>query len=264
MAPIVHLVRHAQGYHNLYTENQKLRDPDLTKLGEKQCEDLCRLFPSHNKITHLVASPIRRTLYTCLLSFKPAVEAGKKVIALPDAQEVSCHPCDTGLEPVVLKEEFGDKVDFHLVPDGWNDKTLGSKYYPTADNLTARARRTRIWLRELLQEADDDAEVVLVTHGGILHFLTEDFDGVILDHGTGWANTEHRSYKFADLTGQDSNATLVETRASHRQRRGSTVPLGETEQMQLRVAYEASLERELKKHALAVAEREAKSMAKAA
>ncbi|RWA04348.1 hypothetical protein EKO27_g10755, partial [Xylaria grammica] len=69
MAPVIHLVRHAQGYHNLSRENQWIRDPDLTELGKAQCAELCKKFPYHDKITHLVASPIRRTLFTCQLSF---------------------------------------------------------------------------------------------------------------------------------------------------------------------------------------------------
>ncbi len=89
MAPIIYLVRHAQGYHNLSLENQQIPDPDLTPLGESQCDELCKKFDAHDKITHLVASPIRRTLHTCLRSFAPVVQSGKKVIALPDAQEIS-------------------------------------------------------------------------------------------------------------------------------------------------------------------------------
>lgn len=184
MAPIIHLVRHAQGYHNLSIENQQLRDPDLTPLGETQCAELCKKFDAHDKITHLVASPLRRTLYTCLHSFAPVVESGKKVIALPDAQEVSNLPCDTGLEPSKLKEELGDRVDLHLVQEGWNNKAPGSRYYPAPPRLEARSRAVRLWLRDLAKEAGEDSQIVLVTHGGILHFLTEDWDGVKLERGT--------------------------------------------------------------------------------
>lgn len=184
MAPIIHLVRHAQGYHNLSKEDEQRPDPDLTPLGEQQCAELCSNFPDHDKITHLVASPMRRTLYTCLLSFAPVAKAGKKVTALPDAQEVSRQPCDVGSEPEKLAAEFGDKVDFGLVHKGWNDKTPGSKYSPLPKMLEARSRDTRIWLRELAKTAGDDAQIVLVTHGGILHFLTQDWDGMNPGRGT--------------------------------------------------------------------------------
>lgn len=178
MAPIIHLVRHAQGYHNLSHENEKLPDPDLTDLGKEQCSKLRDSFPDHDKITHLVASPLRRTLYTCLLSFEPVVKKGKKVIALPDAQELSLQPCDHGSDLAKLKVEFDGKVDFSETHDGWNDKSPDSKYYPVPDKLNARARDARIWLRDLAKKHGDDAQIVVVTHGGIVHFLTQDWHGI--------------------------------------------------------------------------------------
>jgi hypothetical protein len=46
-----------------------------------------------------------------------------KLIALPDTQETSDVPCDTGSEPEVLREEFAGKpVDLELVHKGWNNK----------------------------------------------------------------------------------------------------------------------------------------------
>lgn len=73
----------------------------------------------------MTASPLRRTIYTALESFGPAFEAhpDMKLIALPDAQETSDVPCDTGSEPQALRKEFASqKVDLGLVQDGWNIK----------------------------------------------------------------------------------------------------------------------------------------------
>ncbi|KAK8069021.1 hypothetical protein PG994_005637 [Apiospora phragmitis] len=249
MAPVIYLVRHAQGYHNLSKENEQLRDPDLTELGKEQCADLCERFPSHDKITHLVASPMRRTLYTCLLSFAPVVQAGKVITALPDAQEVSLQPCDHGSDPAQLQAEFGTKVDFSLVRDGWNDKSPNSKYYPDPKLLAARARDARLWLRDLVREAGDDSQVVLVSHGGILHFLTGDWDGYSPSSGTGWSNTEFRSYEFQDTSYEDPDASLKETAQCRRERRGSTIPLTETEQFQLQEAFSNIVRAELKEAA---------------
>ncbi|OTB09531.1 hypothetical protein M426DRAFT_316076 [Hypoxylon sp. CI-4A] len=246
MAPVIHLVRHAQGFHNLNQENQQISDPELTPLGQSQCDELCKRFDAHDKITHLVASPLRRTIYTCLRSFAPVAQSGKKVIALPDAQEISTLPCDIGSEPSKLEDEFGDRVDLRLVQKGWNDKSRGSKYYPNPSNLEARSRAARLWLRDLVKEAGDDAQVVLVTHGGILHFLTQDWDGVKVEKGTGWENTELRSYEFEDPTGQDPDASLKEIQSSWRRRRGSAIPLTETEQLQLRQAFQIALDEDTK------------------
>lgn len=67
----------------------------------------------------LLASPLRRALQTCALSFAPCIERGLKIIALPMAEEASNAPCDTGSDPEVLKSEFPDKVDFDAVKEGW-------------------------------------------------------------------------------------------------------------------------------------------------
>ncbi|TGJ88202.1 hypothetical protein E0Z10_g602 [Xylaria hypoxylon] len=243
MAPVIHLVRHAQGYHNLSFENQWMPDPDLTEFGKEQCEELRKNFPYHDKITHLVASPIRRTIFTCQLSFAAAVTAGKKIVALQDAQEVSLYPSDVGSDAELLKKEFGDLVDFRLLTDDWNDKSPDSKYYPDPLKLEARARSARQWLRDLVKGAGDDTHVALVTHGGILHFLTEDCE---LLAGTGWDNTEYRSYEFADETGQDPNASLKELPESLRRRQGSEIPLTDTEKREMRAAYESVMNEGIK------------------
>ncbi|KAI2633308.1 phosphoglycerate mutase-like protein [Xylaria nigripes] len=241
MAPIIHLVRHAQGYHNLDVANQWIRDPKLTELGIKQCKELCENFPYHNKITHLAASPLLRTLYTCQLSFAPAVKAGKKIVALPDAQEISLYHCDLGSEVGELKQKFGNLVDFQLIPKDWPNKGPGSRHYPDISKLDARARDTRLWLRDLVKEAGDDAHVVLVTHGGILHFITEEWSGISPDRGTAWFNTEYRSYEFVDKTGQDPAASLVELPESRRRRNASETLATVAENKAMRAGYEAVL-----------------------
>ncbi|KAL1976225.1 hypothetical protein VTN31DRAFT_2507 [Thermomyces dupontii] len=247
MAPIVHLVRHAQGYHNLSTENHSLPDPDLTDLGKQQCADLQKNFPYHSQVELVVASPIRRTIYTALLGFEPVFQAhpDTKLICLPEAQEASDAPCDTGSDPEVLRKEFeGNKipVDLSLVQDGWNSKT--GKWSPTPRALRKRAREVRRWLR-----SRPEKEIVLVTHGGILHYITEDWEDYSAYQGTGWTNAEYRTFKFSDtlhkedLEGkplEDSDdATLVETPES-RQRRGQTPEPPSREEM--RALYRKGLE----------------------
>ncbi|CRG84004.1 hypothetical protein PISL3812_01350 [Talaromyces islandicus] len=228
MAPTVHFVRHAQGYHNLTTANHVLPDPELTQLGEEQCAKLRESFPHHSQIELVAASPLRRTIHTALLSFQPVFQAHKdfKLICIPEAQETSDVPCDTGSDPSVLQKEFVDRglpVDISLVHDGWNSKE--GKWSPQIGALRNRAREVRQWLR-----ARPEKEIVLVTHGGLLHYLTEDWEDSSLYQGTGWLNTEYRTYKFSDtvdtediegkkLSGDD--ATIIETPES-RTRRGKT------------------------------------------
>lgn len=56
--------------------------------------------------------------------------------------------------------------------------------------------------------------------------------------GTGWANTEFRSYEFIDATGEDGNASVQETRESRERRRGTEKPLSADEQRELRASAE--------------------------
>lgn len=247
----IHCVRHAQGFHNLNTANHSLPDPDLTPLGESQCATLSKVFPtapcfsSPPKITHLVASPLRRTLYTCLLSFPEEVERGLVVKALPELQETSDLPCDTGSAPSKLKDEFSSgpfagKVDLEFVTEGWNSKT--GRWSPAASAIEARAREARVWLRNLAVEASksssEDLNIVVVTHGGYLHYFTEDWDGHAKFTGTGWANTEFRSYNFVAPDGSDADASLVETKESRNMRKGEEKPLSADEQRELRASAE--------------------------
>lgn len=266
MPATIHLVRHAQGYHNLPQEEggpdpHMLPDPELTELGKQQCADLCASFPHHDKITHLVASPIRRTVYTALLSFRPAVDAGKAVKALPEVQEISSLPCDTGSPPDVLAREFdSSQLDLALVKDGWNDKSPDSPFAPQIPKLQARSRAARVWLRDLANRSGGDPHIVVVTHGGILHFLTQDWDGMTKEAGTGWKNTEWRSYEFVDASGGDPDAKLRETSASWQRRRGSAVPLTETEQEELASTHMNEMQQELDRIEVIRQAREAEGM----
>ncbi|KAJ5661925.1 uncharacterized protein N7477_009541 [Penicillium maclennaniae] len=234
MAPIIHCVRHAQGVHNLCTENHVIPDPLLTDLGHEQCRKLQESFPRHAYVDLVTASPLRRTIYTALESFEPVFKShpDMQLIALPDLQETSDVPCDTGSDPEVLREEFaGKNVDLGLVHEGWNNKE--GRYAPRNGALKERARAARRWLK-----ARPEKEIVMVTHGGFLHYFTEDWEDSSEFQGTGWMNTEYRTFTFSDeehkhdLDGHPldgDNATLIETGES-RERRGKTGPTPDREQ----------------------------------
>ena len=163
MAPTIHLVRHAQGFHNLSIENESMQDPDLTPLGEEQCAALRKEFPHHDKLTKLFASPMRRTVYTCLHAF--GTEDLKPIIAMPVFQEVSANPCDTGSAVAKVQAEFQGIADYSRVEDSWTDKGPGSEYEPTVEKLTARGLKARRALRDLV---GGDEHIVVVSHGGFL------------------------------------------------------------------------------------------------
>lgn len=187
MPPIIHLVRHAQGLHNLQATNHYLHDPDLTELGEQQCIDLRKdeSFP-HDKIDLIVSSPLKRTIRTALIAFGDTLKAkSMKIVCLQELQETSALPCDTGTPKDQLELEFkGQPVDFSRLDAGWDSKD--GRWAPDTPAIEMRAREARIWLRDRPEK-----EIVCVTHGGFLHFLTEDWNEHDDFTGTGWANTEY-------------------------------------------------------------------------
>lgn len=310
MPPVtIHCVRHAQGFHNISVANHAIHDPMLTQLGEDQCKTLQSNFPFMDQVDGVVASPLKRTMYTALHSFGPAINNKHlKVIALPELQETSDLPCDTGSDVPDIEREFrAQPVDLNYMytppARAWNSKT--GKWAATASAVDDRARVAREWLY-----SRPEKEIVVVTHGGFLHYFTQDWqdthknDGtpsagnthhhrprrrsdtsstkplVIprhtrsrseigerhhhhhhhhhhnldkLDHpssshhphkqhhhphshrvaGTGWANTEYRSYNFGFI---DGAVSLVETSESRKRRVGDDKPLSKEEQKNLQRA----------------------------
>ncbi|KAI9890461.1 MAG: hypothetical protein M1814_003945 [Vezdaea aestivalis] len=222
MSPRIHCVRHAEGLHSLNTpHNHHLRDPSLTAKGEQQCHVLQKKFPAKYDIGLIVCSPLRRTVYTSLLGFDNIVKHGVHVIAHPDLQEISDLPCDSGSPIALLQEEFaGLSVDLSLVTPGWESKQ--GPYEPTPEAIRARAAEARTWLK-----AQKESDIVVVTHGGFLHYLTEDWTRANEHVGTGWANTEFRSYTFDEAT-QNSLIELKESRD-----RRQVIPATAAEQIQL-------------------------------
>ncbi|MCJ1463831.1 hypothetical protein MMC07_002440 [Pseudocyphellaria aurata] len=205
-------------------------DPILTPKGEDECQQLRQIFPYHQSVDLLVVSPLRRTIYTALLGFRPEIERGVPVIALPEMQETSDLPCDTGSDAKNLKQDMdGKPVDLSLVHDGWNSKS--GRWAPTKAAVDKRSRQARQWLK-----ARPEKEIVVVTHGGLLHYFTEDWTDSDTFIGTGWMNTEFRSYHFIDAEADDEedNASIIETAESSRRRKGKEMPLTKAERLQIR------------------------------
>ena len=91
------------------------------------------------------------------------------VIALPETQETFDVPCDTGIDASLLAKEMeGKPIDLSRVENGWNSKT--GYWAPTKSEVEKRAKDVRSWLRNRSEE-----EIVVVGHGGFLHYLTEDW-----------------------------------------------------------------------------------------
>ncbi|KAL1888715.1 hypothetical protein Cpir12675_006065 [Ceratocystis pirilliformis] len=252
MTVFLHFVRHAQGEHNLSREAESIHDPKLTQLGHSQCASLQSVFLLHNQVTHLIASPLQRTIQTCLAGFQPASNRGLKVLLLPKLQEVSAWACDTGSEPEIIARDYKGLVDVSRVEKGWNDKTGDESIYKAVvSRIESRAVGARRELQAVarqweMENQGRDAHVVVVSHGAFLHFLTECFHNIPRDDAnafarffkaTGWTNASYRTYTFADTTLADNNATIVETSESWEARNGDVQRPNEEESQALRQRY---------------------------
>jgi broad specificity phosphatase PhoE len=131
-----------------------------------------------NNITHILCSPLRRTLHTAQLGFAPLATRNLKIIAYPNLREIGGGPTCAGSKMSVLLEELAGemKVDTSLVPEGWesNDSETGM-------DIRERARKVRSELWEFGQEAlkysegklQGNVEIAVVSHGGFLTWLVE-------------------------------------------------------------------------------------------
>jgi len=171
----LHIVRHAAGLHQRPdgTSDTSLHDAELSPHGRLQCAEFRRsTFPParYDFIDLLCASPLRRTIQTAQLAFEPCLERGMRVVCLPDAQEATADPSDTGSTVDELVERFGEQgMDYsHMTPQ-WYEKT--GRNAVGVEALRARARALRKWLG-----GREEREIVLVTHGVFAHYLTGDVD----------------------------------------------------------------------------------------
>ncbi|KAB8260300.1 phosphoglycerate mutase-like protein [Aspergillus pseudonomiae] len=228
MPPRIHLVRHAEGLHNVGREYWDLTDPPLTDKGREQCRQLRDKFAFHSEVELIVSSPLCRAISSAAISFGPVFEnqPSQNLILLPDLQEISDYPCDIGSEPEELMRKTANlniPIDYSFVESSWNSKN--GRYGPLIPAIQDRAQAVRRWL-----ESRPEREIVVVSHGAFLHFLTEDWEDSFVEEATGWANAEYRTYDLhrqpkchLDTVCHFNEIALVETKES-RSGRGKSNP----------------------------------------
>lgn len=174
MAPnsTIHLVRHAEGYHQLPRDHPdvQIRDAALTDNGIQQSKDFGDRFPYHERTDLLCASPLTRTIQTAEYAFVPELKRGMTILAIPEAQEGQDDPSSTGSPASELRAKFsGHPVDFNLLGEDWYRKEGINAFEDHA--LHERARKLRWFLKDRPEE-----HIVLVTHGLFAHYITEHVD----------------------------------------------------------------------------------------
>ncbi|PBP25834.1 phosphoglycerate mutase [Diplocarpon rosae] len=212
-----------------YDARKKMYDPCLTSRGLKQARNLNNTFTYSSKVTHILSSPMLRTLETTWLGFKDAILDRKiKVIAIPDLREWGNGPCNTGSTMHAIFEkipELKNRLETSLVPDIW---VMNSESGPKEAHRPQRVMRIRDELWELGKAAiegkggkwsgvelqsvkkGEDVHIVVVSHGGILKALTAAGSNGML------YNSEYKTYVLNRELSAESvqKVTLVETEES--------------------------------------------------
>jgi hypothetical protein len=113
---IIHCVRHAEAESNLsWNHGRQIPDPKLTDDGIIQCAKLQGIFPKMDAISQIFASPLRRTLETTQLGFKPLLDRGLQITPLTEIKELGGIIFNTGSEVSKLKTLFND------LPVAWEE-----------------------------------------------------------------------------------------------------------------------------------------------
>lgn len=152
---------------------------------------------------------MKRTIQTCRLAFKPAVDRGHKILLMPLAQEASDTLMDTGSSEDSIREAFGDElIDTHrleLFPY-WHSND--GRFAVEGEQLIERAKMLRKVLRDRKEK-----NIALVSHGAFAHYIVGNVSKDGEEQTTRmWANTECRSYEFVGE--DDEEAQMKETEES--------------------------------------------------
>lgn len=182
---VLHIVRHAQGTHNVnknYRDEINL-DARLTELGRQQCEQLAQRV-TDLPIDLIVTSPLTRCVQTALYSFPHAVAMGKSTsgnpipfVAHESIRETVNFKCDQRRAISEIASEFGDAVDFSICDIDedyiWNEyeTRLGPNYddHRESAELHVVAQRGRQFFQWL--QGRPEQNVVVCTHSAFLRCL---------------------------------------------------------------------------------------------
>ncbi|GLI72281.1 hypothetical protein PoHVEF18_000451 [Penicillium ochrochloron] len=146
MPPTLYVIRHAQGDHNVN---------------------------------------VQRTIQTAAYTFAPELEKRQiPMVLVPKAQEISSLACDIGHDAEVTISEApkliadaaplwdASYLDTTLVNESWNSKK--GIYASSLSAVHQRAAEMRNWIYNR-----PERHIALVTHGGFLHYFTEDWTGYV-------------------------------------------------------------------------------------
>lgn len=169
------LIRHAQSANNAKPESQRVEDPGLTEIGDRQAEALARWLPELG-LTRLITSPFRRTLLTT----RPAAQSTGLVpsVRVDLHEQGGCYrgyipgqiEGRPGMNRAEIEEEFaGWQFDDPIGADGW------WRSRPHESWQDANQRATRLLQRTLREFADSEERVAYIMHADFKSLFIQAF-----------------------------------------------------------------------------------------
>jgi broad specificity phosphatase PhoE len=173
-----HILRHAEGTHNVNKEYKDLKNLDarLTELGQDQCRQLAQCLSTQefvSRIDLVVTSPLTRCLQTALFSF-PMLSTHIPFLAHESIRETVNYACDRRRTIRELQAEFPNRIDFSLCPEDkdaiWEayDQRLGTDHtkHRESAELHVVADRARDFFQWVSSRSEQ--EIVVCTHSAFL------------------------------------------------------------------------------------------------
>ena len=164
----IYLIRHAQSEFNAIYDPDKpdpmIFDARLSSLGESQAAQ-ARASIQQLDITHLIVSPLTRTLQTAALLFE-----GTKITTINSlVREQVLNSCDIGRAPHQLAQEY-PHLDFdHLAECWWHDEEKDHRGISVEPDATLQQRADEFagFLKE-----NNACSTAVISHGNFIRALT--------------------------------------------------------------------------------------------
>ncbi|PYI24575.1 phosphoglycerate mutase-like protein [Aspergillus violaceofuscus CBS 115571] len=184
MPALIHLVRHAEGLHNL-RHNVQIPDAPLSERGFNQAELLGQKFLSahSDSVGAVISSPLRRSIQTSLTALRRVLHAdqypantsvgvrpGVRLGLDPALREFGGGvPCNTGSPVSELMSEFPTLHQLQQLDPDWFDDS--GRDPSSAGRIKQEILGRLEQMQADLHENPDRTDIVVVTHDGIIGAL---------------------------------------------------------------------------------------------
>ncbi|OJJ98992.1 hypothetical protein ASPACDRAFT_44621 [Aspergillus aculeatus ATCC 16872] len=184
MPGLIHLVRHAEGLHNL-RQDYEIHDAPLSERGFNEADLLGQklIYRYSDRVGTIMSSPLRRSIQTSLTAFRqilnpvqyPAntgvgAKSGLMLMLDPRLREFSGPPCNTGSSVSELMLQFPALDQLQQLNPTWFNSPGHNQ--PSAELRQEILGRLEQMQTDLHRGFDPDrTDIVVVTHDGIIRTL---------------------------------------------------------------------------------------------